>query len=130
MNQFFATRAPGLHGAVFDYASADEVRGHIEVTEPLIAGTGYLFAPAVISLADTLCAIGCGANIPEGASFTTVELKVNFMGSAKEGERVSGVASPLHLGRSTQVWDVDVRNETTERKIAAFRCTQMVLRAD
>jgi 1,4-dihydroxy-2-naphthoyl-CoA hydrolase len=112
---------------VFDYATADEVRGHIDVTEPLIAGTGFLFAPAVISLADTLCAIGCGANIPDGASFTTVELKVNFLGSATEGERVDAVATPLHLGRSTHVWDVDVRNATTDRTIAAFRCTQMVL---
>ncbi len=128
MNDFFGPKAPGLHGAVFDYAAPDEVRGHIDVSDALIAGTGFLFAPAIISLADTLCAIGCGANIPEGASFTTVELKVNFLGSAQEGERVSAVATPLHLGGSTHVWDVDVHNDTTGRRIAAFRCTQMVLR--
>jgi 1,4-dihydroxy-2-naphthoyl-CoA hydrolase len=127
MNEFFGPKAPGLHGAVFDYAAPDEVRGHIEVTDALIAGTGFLFAPAIISLADTLCAIGCGANIPEGASFTTVELKVNFLGSAKAGERVRAVATPMHLGRSTHVWDVDVRNDTKDRTIAAFRCTQMIL---
>lgn len=127
MNEFFGPKAPGLHGAVFDYAAPDEVRGHIEVSDALIAGTGFLFAPAVISLADTLCAIGCGANIPEGSSFTTIELKVNFLGSAKEGERVSAVATPLHLGGSTHVWDVDVRNDTKDRTIAAFRCTQMIL---
>jgi 1,4-dihydroxy-2-naphthoyl-CoA hydrolase len=127
MNEFFGPKAPGLHGAVFDYAAPDEVRGHIEVTEPLIAGTGFLFAPAIISLADTLCAIGCGANIPDGASFTTVELKVNVLGSAAAGEQVTARATPLHLGRSTHVWDVDVRNETAGRTIAAFRCTQMVL---
>lgn len=128
MNEFFGSKAPGLHGAVFDYAALDEVRGHIEVSDALIAGTGFLFAPAVISLADTLCAIGCGANIPEGASFTTVELKVNFLGSAKAGEHVSAVATPLHLGGSTHVWDVEVRNDTTDKRIAVFRCTQMVLR--
>ncbi|MEX2294141.1 MAG: PaaI family thioesterase [Acidimicrobiales bacterium] len=127
MNEFFGPKAPGLHGAVFDYAAPDEVRGHIDVSDALIAGTGFLFAPAIVSLADTLCAIGCGANIPEGASFTTVELKVNFLGSAREGERVSAIATPLHLGHSTQVWDVDVRNDTKDRTIAAFRCTQMVL---
>ena len=127
MNDFFGPKAPGLHGAVFDYAAPDEIRGHIEVSDALIAGTGFLFAPAIISLADTLCAIGCSANIPEGASFTTVELKVNFLGSAEEGERVGAVATPLHLGRSTHVWDVAVRNDTRVRTIAAFRCTQMVL---
>ena len=126
-NEFFGPKAPGLHGVVFDHAAPEEVLGHIEVTDALIAGTGFLFAPAIISLADTLCAIGCGMNIPEGASFTTIELKVNFLGSAKADQLVTGRATPLHLGRSTHVWDVDVRNETVERTIAAFRCTQMVL---
>ena len=65
--------------------------------------------------------------IDEGQSFTTIELKTNFLGSAKTGERVSGRAVPTHVGRSTQVWDVEVRNETQGRVIALFRCTQMVL---
>ena len=128
-NAFFGPLAPGRHGAVFDSVRADEVVGHIEVTEPLIAGTGFLFAPAVISLADTLCAIGCGENIDESQSFTTVELKVNFLASARVGERVVGVATPLHVGRRTHVWDVTVTNHTTERTMALFRCTQMVLDA-
>lgn len=127
MNEFFGPLAPGLHGVVFDHVAPDEVRGHIDVSGALIAGTGFLFAPAIISLADTLCAAGCGANIPDGASFTTVELKTNFLGSAREGERVVAVATPQHLGRSTHVWDVEVRNEVTGRTIALFRCTQMVL---
>jgi uncharacterized protein (TIGR00369 family) len=127
MNEFFGAKAPGLHGVVCDHAGADEVRGHIDVTDALIAGTGFLFAPAIISLADTLCAIGCGANIPEGSSFTTIELKTNFLGSARAGETVTATARPLHLGRSTHVWDVDVRNASTDRAIAVFRCTQMVL---
>lgn len=127
LNQFFGPLAPGLHGVVFDDAADDRVVGHIDVTAPLIAGTGFLFAPAVISLADTLCAAGCGNNIPEGHSFTTIELKTNFLSSAREGERVVGVATPAHLGRQTHVWDVEVTNETTGRTMALFRCTQMVL---
>ncbi len=127
LNAFFGPLAPGLHGVVFDESAADRVVGHIDVTPPLIAGTGFLFAPAVISLADTLCAAGCGNNIPEGHSFTTVELKSNFLSSARAGERVVGVATPAHLGRRTHVWDVEVRNETTGRTMALFRCTQMVL---
>ncbi len=127
LNEFFGPLAPGLHGVVFDSAESHEVTGHIDVSGALIAGTGFLFAPAVISLADTLCAGGCGLNIPEGHSFTTVELKSNFMSSAREGERVVGVATPAHLGRRTHVWDVTVTNETTGRLMALFRCTQMVL---
>lgn len=126
-NEFFGPLAPGLHGAVIDDVSDEHITGHIDVTEPLIAGTGFLFAPAIISLADTLCALGCARHIPEGHSFTTVELKTNFLSSAKVGERVVGVATPAHIGRQTHVWDVDVANETTGRRMALFRCTEMVL---
>jgi len=127
LNAFFGPLAPGLHGVVFDEATDEHVVGHIDVTGPLIAGTGFLFAPAVISLADTLCAAGCGNHTPEGHSFTTIELKSNFLSSAREGERVVGVATPTHLGRQTHVWDVEVTNETTGRVMALFRCTQMIL---
>ncbi len=106
----------------------DLVLGHIDVTPNLIAGTGFLFAPAVVALADTCAAIGCGRNIPEGASFTTIELKSNFLASARVGERVLCRCTPVHLGRQTHVWDAEVVNETTGRKMAVFRCTQMVLR--
>ena len=127
MTEFFSTRVPGQLGCVFDHAAPDLVVGHIDVTDNLIAGTGFLFAPAVIALADTCAAIGCGANIPEGASFTTVELKSNFMSSARTGERVVCRCEPAHLGRQTHVWDAVVTNETTGKNMALFRCTQMVL---
>jgi uncharacterized protein (TIGR00369 family) len=126
-NEFFGPRVPGQLGCVFDHSAADLVTAHIDVTENLIAGTGYLFAPAVIALADTCAAIGCGNNIPAGASFTTIELKANFLASARVGERVTCRCVPLHLGRQTHVWDATVTNEATTRTIALFRCTQMVL---
>ncbi len=128
MNDFFGPLVPGKLGCVFTEATKDLVVGHIDVTEELIAGTGYLFAPAVIALADTLCAIGTPPNSPpEATSFTTIELKTNFLGSAKEGERVEGRATPAHVGRTTQVWDCVVTNVTTGRTIALFRNTQMIL---
>jgi 1,4-dihydroxy-2-naphthoyl-CoA hydrolase len=127
MTEFFGPLVPGQLGCVFDSAEADLVVGHIDVTPNLIAGTGFLFAPAVIALADTCAAIGCGDNIAEDASFTTVELKSNFLSSARVGERVVCRCTPAHLGRQTHVWDAEVVNETTGRKMALFRCTQMVL---
>jgi uncharacterized protein (TIGR00369 family) len=127
MTEFFAPRVPGQLGCVFDHASEDLVTGHIEVTDNLIAGTGFLFAPAVVALADSCAAIGCGGNIPPGASFTTIELKANFLASARVGERVTCRCTPAHLGRQTHVWDATVVNETSGRVIALFRCTQMVL---
>jgi uncharacterized protein (TIGR00369 family) len=124
---FFGPRVPGQLGCVFDHSAGDLVVGHIDVTDNLIAGTGFLFAPAVIALADTCAAIGCGNNVPPGASFTTIELKSNFLASARVGERVVCRCTPAHLGRQTHVWDAVVTNEATQRTIALFRCTQMVL---
>jgi uncharacterized protein (TIGR00369 family) len=131
LNEFFGTRVPGLLGIVLDACARDEVVGHIDVSGPLIAGTGFLFAPAVIGLADTLAAAGTGEYLDFDAheSFTTIELKCNFLGSAREGERVDGRATPAHVGRSTHVWDVTVTNASSGKVIALFRNTQMILRA-
>jgi uncharacterized protein (TIGR00369 family) len=128
-SQFFAPLVPGHLGCVFTYAAKDLVIGHIDVSEKLIAGTGFLFAPAVIALADTCAAIGCGRNIGEAESFTTIELKSNFLSSARVGERVECRCVPVHLGKATHVWDATVTNLSSGRTMALFRCTQMVLRA-
>ena len=63
----------------------------LTVTHALIAGTGYLWAPVVIAMADALCAFGVSHHWPEGArSFTTVDCSANFISSAREGEQVRG----------------------------------------
>lgn len=108
--------------------SAEELAGSFTVTHDLIAGTGYLWAPVVVTLADALCAFGVSRHWPPGAaSFTTVESKANFLGSAREGEVVRGVASPVHLGSTTQVWDAAVTNTSTGKNMAVYRCTQLIL---
>ena len=102
--------------------------GRLTVTHSLIAGTGFLWAPVVIAIADALCAFGVSHHWPEGATgFTTLECTTNFLSSAEEGEAVIGQATPLHLGRTTQVWDATITNESTEREMAAYRCTQLIL---
>ncbi|QCH22565.1 Putative esterase [Mycobacteroides salmoniphilum] len=64
--------------------------------------------------------------LPEGATgFTTIELKTNFLGSARDG-KLTGTAVPVHRGRSTQLWDATVTSDDG-RTLAVFRCTQLVL---
>jgi uncharacterized protein (TIGR00369 family) len=103
------------------------VTGRLAITEPLVAGTGFLWAPVVITLADWLCACGIGPHLPEDASFTTLEIKTNFLGTARKGDSILGKAWPVHRGRSTHVWDVEVSDESNGKVIALFRCTQMIL---
>ncbi|HEY1652044.1 MAG TPA: PaaI family thioesterase [Acidimicrobiales bacterium] len=106
----------------------EDPMARLTVTHNLIAGTGYLWAPVVLTLADALCAFGVNHHWPEGAkSFTTVDCSANFISSAREGDVVMATASALHAGRTTQVWDARVTNETSERLMASYRCTQLIL---
>jgi len=56
-----------------------------------------------------------------------LELKANFLGTVATGDTILGEATPVHLGRSTQVWDASVTSEKTGKTIAIFRCTQLIL---
>jgi uncharacterized protein (TIGR00369 family) len=99
----------------------------LDIRPELLAPNGYLHAATVIALADTACGFGCIAHMPKGAeNFTTVELKCNFLGTAREGT-ITAVAKPAHLGKNTQVWDAEVRRHGDGKPIALFRCTQMIL---
>lgn len=124
---FGARHLPGLVGVEILSVSEQGVESRLEVRREVMAPNGYLHAATVIALADTSCGYGCVHRLPEGAKgFTTVELKANFLGTAREGAiRCRAIA--LHLGRTTQVWDAEVTDEANGAKIAMFRCTQMVL---
>ena len=66
-------------------------------------------------------------SLPQGvAGFTTLELKTNFIGTTLAG-RMTCEARLVHGGRTTQVWDAEVKSETSGKTIALFRCTQMLL---
>ncbi|MEG0414084.1 MAG: PaaI family thioesterase [Comamonas sp.] len=118
---------PGLLGMRFVKVQPDEVVATLDVRRALGAWNGYLHAGAVVSLADTCCGYGTVRSLPTGASgFTTVELKSNMLGTARQG-RVVCTARPLHQGRTTQVWDAEVRREVDNALIASFRNTQLNL---
>ena len=123
-----AGHLPGHLGIEITAASADAIEGRLPVREAVMAPNGFLHAASVVGLADTLCGFGTIANLPDGATgFTTIELKSNFLGTARQGA-LAARATPVHLGRTTQVWDARAwREGEEERTIALFRCTQMVL---
>ena len=101
----------------------------LPVRPDLLAPNGYLHAGAVVALADTACGYGCFASLPDGGTgFTTIELKTNFLGTARDGT-LECEALRVHGGRTTQVWDATVRDESG-KTLALFRCTQLVLYGD
>ena len=122
-----AGHLPGLVGVQILSVTPVGLESRLEIRRELLAPNGFLHAASVVALADTSCGYACVANLPQGASgFTTIEIKSNFLGTALDGA-IFCRATPAHLVRTTQVWDAVVTVEGTEKRIALFRCTQMVL---
>ncbi|MGB3430446.1 PaaI family thioesterase [Achromobacter sp.] len=108
--------------------SIEEGRMSMEMTVApwMMAANGYLHAASQVMLADTCAGYATLAHLPEGAKgFTTLELKSNFLGTAKEGVlTVEAVAE--HMGRTTQIWSATVV-DASGRKLSLFRCSQIIL---
>ena len=129
LNRIGVGKLPGLLGILITQVSGSEVRAELAVSEMHMAPNGFLHAGTVVTLADTCAGYGCIANLPAGATgFTTIELKSNHLGTAREGT-ILGSAKAVHLGRTTQVWDAIVTHRETGKTLALFRCTQMILYA-
>lgn len=118
---------PGKLGVEILEVGKGAVKSQQNVEKRHLAPNGYLHAASIIALADTSAGYGCVASLPEGAKgFTTIELKANFIGTARDGT-ISCVAAAEHLGRTTQVWSATV-TDSAGKTIVLFRCTQMLLR--
>ena len=127
LNARNAGRLPGLLGVEITRAEPGRAGGRLPLRADLLAPNGYLHAASVIALADTCCGFGAVASLPEGArGFTTIELKSNFLGTAREGT-LECEATMAHGGRTTQVWDATVTDAAGGGTIALFRCTQLIL---
>src|SRR5687767_12114620 len=118
---------PGLIGIEFTGIEPGRLTSRLTLRPELLAPNGYLHAATVIALADTTCGYGTITDLPSGAqNFTTIELKSNFLNTVREGT-IACVATRVHSGRTTQVWDAQVTDETSAKTIALFRCTQLIL---
>ena len=127
LNALTENSFPGMIGFTVFAVHDDGLSARLVVRPELLAPNGYLHAAVVVGLADTACGFATRRVLPEGASgFTTIELKSNFLGTARNGT-IACRARLAHGGRTTQVWDATVTAEETGRTIALFRCTQAVL---
>ena len=127
LNERAAGRLPSLFGLRVVRVDERELAMQMRIESQMLAPNGFLHAASVIALADTACGFSTIAHLPDGAeSFTTIELKCNFLGTATEG-LLEAVTAGAHLGRTTQVWDATVREIGSGKTLALFRCTQMIL---
>jgi uncharacterized protein (TIGR00369 family) len=103
----------------------EHVRGRMLVDKRHLHPMGYVHGGAWVAFADTVAAWGTMRHLPEGRGFTTVELKINVLASAQEGDELTALGRALHTGSRTQVWEVQVFRG--ERLAANFLCTQIVI---
>ena len=118
---------PELIGMELVSVIPGKLSSRLKVRHDLLAPNGFLHAATIIGLADTTCGFGALAHLPEGAeSFTTIEIKTNFLSTVREG--VIGCEAQLeHSGKILQVWGAEVTNAASHQRIALFRCTQIIL---
>ena len=122
-----AGKLPGYLGIVFTHAGSSEIVGELALKEVHMAPNGYLHAGSIVTLADTCCGYGSSRTCrkePRGLRPSSS----NPITSARPAKGPSSAAqAPVHLGRTTQVWDAVVTHKESGRTIALFRCTQLIL---
>ena len=127
LKELGAVGFPGLLGIEFVEPGDGYMRARLDIAEKHMAPNGYLHAGTVVGFADSVAGYGCILNLPDGGTgFTTIELKTNFLRSAREGT-IECEARMVHGGRTTQLWDATV-TDAQGKTLALFRCTQLVLR--
>ncbi len=126
LQQTFAGRFPELLGLRLTEAGPDAVRAELTVRRELCTVPDVMHGGALMSIADTLGAVGTVLNLPAGAGTTTIESKTNFFRAAPLGSTVRAECTPLHRGKSTMVWQTRITSEDGQL-IALVTQTQMVL---
>ena len=105
----------------------DRIVAELTVTESLCTTGRIMHGGAVMSVADTLGAIGAFLNLPEGhKTTTTIESKTNFLRAAPLDSKLIAECLPMHVGRRLSVWQTTLRNEAG-KSIGVVTQTQMVL---
>lgn len=117
----------GVLGIDVTLSEKDRIEARMLVRPDMCNPVRVLHGGAIMSFADTLGAMGASMNLPEGAAgTTTLESKTNFIGSAREGETVVAVCTPIHIGRRTSIWQTKITSEAG-KTVALVTQTQMVL---
>jgi 1,4-dihydroxy-2-naphthoyl-CoA hydrolase len=109
-------------------ATPERIVMTMPVTTQHLQPWGYLHGGASVALAETAATVGAFLNCPPGMVAFGQEVNANHIRSVREG-LLTATATPLHIGRTSQVWEIDIRNEQNKR-ICVSRCTLAVIASD
>lgn len=94
----------------FTEIGADYLRGTMPVDARTHQPYGLLHGGASAALAETLGSTAAGLCVAEGEGVVGIEINANHLRGVREG-MVTGTARPLHVGRSTQVWEIRIEDD-------------------
>src|SRR3954453_5115748 len=116
---------PGRLGIEVLSTGRDGATGRLVAERRHLHPGGFVHGGVWVSLADTVAAWATFPNLQPGSDFSAAEMKTNLFGVAREGDVLEAAATPLHVGRRTQVWEV--RIEVAGKLGALFVCTQVIV---
>jgi 1,4-dihydroxy-2-naphthoyl-CoA hydrolase len=108
-----ANSAVSQLGIEFLEVGDDFIRARVPVDRRTVQPYGLLHGGVSVTLAETLGSCGAAYSVPEGHRAVGLEINANHLKGTSEGW-VTGIARPLHRGRSTQVWQIELRNDAGE----------------
>ena len=117
---------PGLMGIQLMEVTPERVVATMEVRPDLCTTGKVLHGGAIMAFADTVGAVATIANLPKDTRTTTIESKTNFLRAAPEGTRITGECTAFHRGKTTMVWQTQIKNDTG-KLCAVVTQTQLVL---
>jgi 1,4-dihydroxy-2-naphthoyl-CoA hydrolase len=98
-------------GLTFTHASQQEVRCTVPVGAHLTQPYGLVHGGVYASIVETLASVGAAlVGMPRGQTTVGLENSTTFLRATRAGT-LTGIGSPLHTGRTTQVWEVEVRDD-------------------
>ena len=115
----------GHHGIEFLEIGPDYLRARMPVNRRTIQPMGILHGGASVVLAETLGSVGAVLTLPDGKAAVGLDINANHLRAVREGW-VTGTARPVHLGRSTQVWAIELCDDAG-RTTCVSRITMAVI---
>jgi len=115
-----------LMGLEITEITPERVTAELKVREELCTRPAILHGGAIMAFADTVGAYATVANLPKGATTTTIESKTNFFAAVPLGDIAKAECTPLHRGRTTMVWQTRI-SRGDGRLAALITQTQLVL---
>lgn len=104
----------------------DTVRATMPVDRRTCRPPGILNGGASLALAETLAGYGSHALLGEHTAAFGMQVSANHISVAHMGDRVTGIATPVHIGRSTHIWDVAVTSERTGKLVSSIRVVNFI----